>query len=116
MVRSLVFVVAFALQLGLVACPAAAEDPPLNVRPTDPPPMEGRPRAVVAPLQSLPSTATLPGSGGGEDHQVNDRPSNDEAFTALICTVMLVFGWSELGGVRPVTVNAYVSAGQPGPK
>jgi len=103
--------------------PAAAKAPPPNVRPTMPPPDEGRQRvasptpamvgATAAPaapeVVRLPSTTTA-------DYGRSDRSMTIDAFTAVTLNVTLVPGCVELGGVSPVTVIRYVSAGHVGPR
>lgn len=107
MVR-LAVVLVIAVILAFRAAPAGAEGPLPNVRPTQLPPDVGRPSAAST-LARLPSTST---AGYGR----SDSSATEAAFTALTRTVTVVPGWVELGGVRPVAVRAYVSAGHVGPR
>ena len=64
--------------------------------------------AASSPIPFLPSTSTRQGSA--------DSSETEAAFTAVTRIVTVVPGAVELGGVRPVAVRLYVSAGQLDPR
>ena len=98
------------LSLGVLlsgAAQVAAQTPPANVRPTPRPPEVGA-RPLPSPIARLPGTSTRYGSG--------ESSVTEAAFTDVTRTVTVMPGVVELGGVRPVAVITYVSAGQLDPR